>query len=122
MVRNSWSIALTLSLALLVVARTERLTALQFFPATVTFSDRQGDNITSDYLTMGSHAYTNGGSAKLECGFYTGTNDLVLKQLSGPLPRYLAFSLIPITPPGAPAGSLVEHNVFMNIQNILTMP
>ena len=35
------------------------LIADTLYPATVTFTDRAGDNITSDYLTTGSQTYTN---------------------------------------------------------------
>jgi len=107
---------------LLVVAGGVRVGANTFYPATVTFSDRLGDKITSDYLTTGNHSYTNGGSAKLEVGFYEVSADLVLKQLVGNLPRFLAISFAPITPPGAPSGSLRERNIFMNIHGILTIP
>jgi len=92
------------------------------YPATVTFSDRLDDKITSDYLATGNHSYIDGGAGKLECGFHTVTNDLVMRARTGPSPRYLAFAFTPIAPPGAPAGSLQEHGLFMNIRNVLTMP
>jgi len=119
---KTFRFAMVLASFLVVVNGGIRVAANMFYPATVTFSDRVGDNITSDAATTGTHSYTNGGSAKLECGFYEVSSDLVLKQLAGPLPRYLAFSMTPITPSGAPTGTLQERNIFMNIHNILSMP
>src|SRR5262245_53005961 len=101
---KTFRFAMVLASFLVVVCSGIRVGANMFYPATVTFSDRVGDNITSDAATSGTYSYTNGGSAKLECGFYLDSGDLVLKQLAGPLPRYLAFSLTPIPPAGAPAG------------------
>jgi len=103
-----------------------RVAANTFYPATVTFSDRAGDSITSDYLTTGKHTYVNGGTDKLECGFWVlPNNDLVLRAPAGgtsKLPRFLAFSLMPIEPPNAPAGSVQQRDIFMNIRDILTLP
>lgn len=108
---------------LLVVAGGARIGANTFYPATVTFSDRAGDNITSDYLSTGNHTFVNGGTDKLESGFWVvPNNDFVLRARTGPSPRYLVFAFTPITPLGAPTGSLNERNIFMNINNILAMP
>jgi hypothetical protein len=120
MSRQLWVIAA----ALLVLAGTTMKAGPStdtLYPATVTFSDRGGDMITSDYLTTGKHSYVNGGSDKLETGFHTVTGDLVMRARTGPSARYLSFSLSPITS-GAPSGLLNEHDIFMNIREILTMP
>jgi hypothetical protein len=113
---------IVLSVPLLVGAGTTRLFANTFYEATVTFGDRLDDNITSDFGTSGSHTYVNGGADKLETGFWLQSRDLVMRARTGPSRRYLAFSLTPITPAGAPTGSLQEHNLFMNIRDILTLP
>ena len=111
---------------LLVVAGGARIGANTFYAATVEFSDRAGDNITSDYLTTGKRIYINGGTDKLECGFWVlPNNDFVLRAPAGgtaKLPRYLAFSLTPIAPPNAPSATLQQRDIFMNIRNILTLP
>ncbi len=108
---KTFRIVLVLASSLVVVSGGIRVAANTHYSATVTFSDRAGDNITSDYLTSGSHSYVDGGSAKIESGFWQLSGDFVLRQLTGPLPRYLSFSLTPITPAGAPSGSLdrTEH-------------
>jgi hypothetical protein len=108
--------------ALLLSMNDVRVLADTLYPATVTFSDRGDDKITSDYSTTGNHSYVNGGADKLECGFHTVTNDLVMRARTGPSPRYLTFIFSPIAPAGAPTGSLQEHNLFMNIRDILTLP
>ena len=119
---KTFRIVVVLASFLVAVSGGIRVAANTHYSATVTFSDRAGDNIRSDYLTSGSHSYVDGGSAKIESGFWQLSGDFVLRQLTGPLPRYLSFSLTPITPAGAPSGSLTERNIFMNIQNILTLP
>lgn len=119
--RKSLVLSTVALVAGLLITGARGLIADTLYPATVTFTDRDGDHITSDYLTTGSHTYTNGGPDKLETGFHTVTNDLVMRARTGPSRRYLSFALSPITPPGAPTGSLQEHNLFMNIRNILTM-
>lgn len=120
--RKSFVLTTVAVVAGLLVTGGRGLIADTLYPVTVTFTDRTGDNITSDYLTSGSHTYTNGGSDKLETGFHTVTNDLVMRARTGPSRRFLAFSFQPIMPSGAPTGSLQEHDLFMNIRDILTMP
>jgi hypothetical protein len=119
-------IAMVFVSLLIVVTSGVRIGANTFYPATVTFSDRVGDNITSDYLTTGNQTYVDGGADKLECGFWVSpNNDFVLRAPAGgtaKLPRYLAFSLTPIAPPTAPTASLQQRDIFMNIRNILTLP
>jgi len=92
------------------------------YPATVTFSDRFGDAITSDYANSGNHSYTNTPAKRFEVGFHTVTNDLVMRTLSNSIGRYLAFSFAPIAPPSAPTGTLQQNDMFMNIHTILNMP
>lgn len=112
----------TLALVIgLLAASGPQLLADTFYAATVTFSDRLGDNVTSDSVTSGKHAYVNGGPDKLESGFHTVTNDFVLRATKGARSRYLAFSFAPITPPTAPAGTLEQRDLFMNIRAILAM-
>ena len=111
---------------LFVVVGGVRIAANTFYPASVTFSDRVGDNITSDYLTTGNHIYVNAASPdKLECGFWVlPNNDFVLRRLNGGAPRnprFLAFSLTPITPSTAPSGSITQSDIFINIRDILTL-
>jgi hypothetical protein len=123
---KTFRLAMVLGSFLVVVSGGIRVAANTFYPATVEFSDRVGDNITSDYLVTGNHTYVNGGTDKLECGFWVlPNNDLVLRAPAGgtaKLPRFLAFSLTPITPPNAPAGSLQQRDIFMNIRDILSLP
>ena len=117
--------SIVLGIVLLSWAGGVRLVANTFYAATVTFSDRVDDKITSDYQSTGNHAYVNGGTAKLECGFWQQSGDFVLRRVNGPAPknpRYLAFSLTPITPSTAPSGSITQSDVFMNIRDILTLP
>src|SRR5262249_3259699 len=96
---KTFRFALALASFLVIATGGIRVAANTFYPATVTFSDRAGDSITSDYLTTGKHTYVNGGTDKLECGFWVlPNNDLVLRAPAGgtsKLPRFLAFSLTP---------------------------
>ena len=88
-----------------------RLVANMFYAATVTFSDRMDDKITSEYPSTGNHTYVDGGTDKLECAFWQQSGDFVLRRVNGPapkIPRHLAFSLTPITPSTAPGGSITR--------------
>ena len=72
--------SILLGITLFVWADGVRIAANTFYAATVEFSDRAGDNITSDYPTTGERIYVNGGTDKLECGFWVlPTNDFVLR-------------------------------------------
>jgi hypothetical protein len=123
---KTFRLVMVLASLFLVLAGGTRIAANTFYPATLTFSDRVDDKITSDYLVTGKHTYENGGPDKLECGFWVlPNNDFVLRAPAGgtaKLPRFVAFSLTPITPPNAPAGSLEQRDIFMNIRDILTLP
>ena len=83
------------------------------YPATVVFSDRAGDAITSD----GLGAYTNGGGVEL--GFHTSTNDLVMRGDSGS--RYITFDSTRQVTTTGPESVANEFDVTINIRGILDM-
>ena len=84
-------ISIVLAVALLVPAGV-RLVANTFYAATVSFSDRVDDKISSDHQSTGKHSYVNGGTDKLECGFWQQSGDFVLRRMNGSAPRYRGIS------------------------------
>jgi hypothetical protein len=79
-------------------------------PATITFSDRPGDAITSD----GGGSYVNGA---LEVGFYTDSKDLVLKGDS----RALTLNHTNRISGTGPIGTTLVTSIFVNVHGILDM-
>ncbi len=83
--------------------------ATTLLPATITFSDRPGDAITSD-----GGSYSNGA---LEVGFWTASKDLVLKG-SG---RALTLNHTNRVSGTGPIGTTVVTDIFLNVHGILDM-